>query len=143
MICVSLNGGAYRFKRDGKLNAPRNAATIFSPLINMKKTLKQFIFNEMDKKGYVLDQELADFCGKEPNFYTAEQYKQEWQRLQWCLTSHNFHEDDTTEIHKGYRCYLVRNKEIKDIDENRWLKIPKIYFDYLKNKGRKNKNNFN
>lgn len=98
-------------------------------------TLKQFVFNEMDKKGYILDQELAKFCKGEPNFYTAEQYKEDWKRLNNCLSVHNFHQDNTTEIHKGYKCYLVRNKEIKEIDENRWLKIPKIYFNYLKNIG--------
>lgn len=101
----------------------------------MKKSLKKFIWEEMEKKGYVLDWELAKFCGKEVNYYTAEVYKREYNLLNQWINNNAYHNDPTSEIHKGRRMYLVRNEEIKKIDENRWMKIPKIYFEYLKNNG--------
>jgi len=97
----------------------------------MATSIKQKIWDKLDKDGYITDGDLFNIYRKEPNFYSAEMIKCDYFRLKNCLQVHNFHNDYTTETTKGHRCYLVRNAEMKKLDSNRWLKIPKVYYEYL------------
>jgi len=47
-------------------------------------SLKQKIFEKLDKDSYILDQEYFKLVGKdeEPNFTTLCEYKRQWGRLQ-------------------------------------------------------------
>ena len=94
----------------------------------MKKSLKQFIFEEMKNKGYVLDKELASFCGKEPNFYTASVYAKEWRNLESAKGYFDGKIKNDTSISKFGRRYVIK------IDKD-YRGIPKIYFEYLKERG--------
>lgn len=105
--------------------------------------LKQFIFDRLEKGHYITDTDLAKFCKGEPNFYQAETYKQEFARLQ--KAKNDLAEYEThpyTKIHK-YRpnrkhaktLFALKNEIL--IGVGRMYKIPKVYFDYLKNKGLK------
>lgn len=42
------------------------------------KTIKQFIFEKMDEKGYVTDEELINFFGKLPSSGTIKEYQWWW-----------------------------------------------------------------
>jgi hypothetical protein len=108
----------------------------------MKKTLKQFIFETMKEKGWVSDRELAKFCGdKEPSFSQAAIYQDEYSRLQNCKSQFEEYEDHPdTFIHKYknngkyFKTYFnLGNKTL--LGENRFWKIPKNYYEYLKEKG--------
>lgn len=100
----------------------------------MKKSLKQFIFEEMKRKGYVLDKELAKFQGKEPNFYQASVYAGEYRKLEHAKEHFKVFEDDpNTILHHVGRKYLIRDSS--KAEGTGWWTIPKIYFDYLKEKG--------
>ena len=90
---------------------------------------------QMKENGYVLDRELAEFQGKEPSYYQAEVYKRDWETLQMCISANNYQDDDTSELWHPKGRYFVRNYTLKKINEYRWQKIPKVYFEYLKNKG--------
>ena len=94
----------------------------------MKKSLKQFIFEKMKEEGYVSDKELAKFCGKEPNFYTASVYAKEWRNLESAKEYFDGKIDSHTTISKFGRKYVIK------IDKD-YRGIPKIYFEYLKEKG--------
>ena len=100
----------------------------------MKKSLKQFIFKEMKIKGYVLDQEVFNFLGKEPNFSTVELYKDEYRRFEFLKKRfEEFVKDPTAEIEKCGRWHSLTSAEMKK--EHRIYKIPKTYFEYLKKLG--------
>lgn len=107
----------------------------------MKKTLKQFIYKEMEKGNYITDLQLAKFCGHEPNYYQAELYKQEYKRLQSAkdfFKEYEEHKDTTLHKYKNsYKWaktrYYLENKTL--LGENRSYKIPKIYYEYLTKKG--------
>ena len=45
------------------------------------KSLKQYVYEKMEKDGYVTDQEIFDFTKKETSLYTACEYKDQWRRL--------------------------------------------------------------
>lgn len=92
-----------------------------------KKTLKKFIFEEMEKKGYVLDQEVYKFLGREPDYYTVSVYKTEFENLRR-YTEH-FKDLPNKVISKGNRKYLLRNSMSEGLG---WYKIPKVYYKYLK-----------
>lgn len=47
----------------------------------MKKTLKQIIFEGMDKNGYITDNQICLQLDKEPSFKTIEEYKRQWRKL--------------------------------------------------------------
>ena len=51
----------------------------------MRQSLKQFVFEKMEKSGWVSDSELAEFQGKEPNWCQAEVYKSEYLRRMYNL----------------------------------------------------------
>lgn len=99
-------------------------------------SIKQKIWEHLDKNGDITDSDLAKIYGKEPNFYTAEVYKKEWENLKWCLKNYNFHLDKTTEIIKIKRRYFARNKQMKEEYGPSFMTIPKVYADYI-NKTRK------
>lgn len=106
----------------------------------MKKSIKQQIWDKLDKDGFCTDSELYKIYGKEPNFDTAEIYKAEYYVLK--NAKERFAE-------------LIKNPEVRimfykpnykggrprcslsagDYRENRWWKIPKGYFEYLKEIG--------
>lgn len=96
------------------------------------KSLKQFIWDKMEKGEYILDQDLASFVGKdkEVNFYTAECYKREYTAFN---NDKNFFKDwetnpETIIAHYRRRYQISRG-------ENKWYKISKNYYNYLKEKG--------
>ena len=100
----------------------------------MGKTLKQFVFEKLEENGCVLDQDVYNFLGREPNFYTIQQYKGEFYSFHYAKKYfENFEEDKTTKIGKGNRMYYITNEEMEK--DNRIIKIPKIYYNYLKDKG--------
>ena len=91
----------------------------------------------MKENGYVLDRELAEFQGKEPNFYQASFYKGEYMKLKSAKDSFDSCEDVIINSYRpSYKhaktTYTLRHK---GMEENQWYVIPKIYFEYLKNKG--------
>jgi hypothetical protein len=92
------------------------------------KNLKQFIFKKMEEQGYILDQELYKFCGREPNFSTAEIYKREYLNFK---NAKEYFKDFKNPILSHYKKrYSIGHKGI-----NEWWKIPKSYFLYLKSQG--------
>ena len=96
-------------------------------------TLKQFIFTKKIKGEPITDQIIYKFLGKEPNFYTVEQYKREWEKLVSAKQDFKKFESDKSSIiyHSG-RKYLLRNRMSESLA---WHQIPKIYFEYLREKG--------
>ena len=91
------------------------------------KTLKQFVFSEMKKKDYVLDQEVHIFLDKEDvNYYTVEQYKKDYKRLEWA--KEYFKDIKNPMLQKTYRKYLIRDNSW---EAGQYKIIPKIYYDYL------------
>jgi len=97
----------------------------------MKKTLKQFVFQKMKEQGYILDQEAAKFLGKdkELNFCTVEEYKRQY--LSFENAKERFKDIKNPIVEKHRRGYYIRNNEM---EEHAWYKIPKSYYEYLKNK---------
>ena len=97
-----------------------------------KETLKQFIFRKMSKGNYILDQDLARFVGKdkEVNFYTAECYKREYLNFE---NDKQFFKD--WEINHNTIIAHYRRRYQISRGENKWYKISKAYFLYLKEKG--------
>jgi len=96
-------------------------------------SIKKFVFNALDKGIYLTDSDIAKLYKGEPNWYTVEQYKLEWQKLH--NAKEKFAELETnpnTIIYKSGRKYLIRNKMWENMS---WYVIPKIYFNYLKEKG--------
>lgn len=64
-----------------KLRAERDVVRVqFLEEVRGIKNLKKFVFEQMDKKGYVTDQEVATFIGGLPNFHTLEVYKYQWKK---------------------------------------------------------------
>ena len=109
-----------------------------------KQTLKQFIFKKMAEQGYVLDKELGRFCRdnnwdeeKDIPFYRAEVYKREYQLLENAKDKFDDCEDVKIESYRNsYKGAKTRyNLRHKGMAENQWWKIPKIYFEYLKENG--------
>lgn len=93
-------------------------------------SIKQQIFSKLDKDGYITDTELAKIYGKEPNFDTAETYKEEWRRLKNDRERFSETIKSPTVILRGIkRRYLIRDSKW---DNTQWYKISKIYFDEIK-----------
>lgn len=103
------------------------------------KTLKQFIFERMDKNNYVLDQEVSNFLGKEPNFSATAIYQQEWQTLNnQKLNFEDFIKEKGVYISKyknSNKYSKTRYTLSKKSMGNQGWKITKSYFEYLKEKG--------
>lgn len=93
-------------------------------------TLKQFIFKQMEKNGYVLDVEVARFTKKEFSFNTVEEYKREYKSLEWA--KEQYKDLKNPELKHSGRRYLIRDKNWED---NLYQVIPKSY--YLKRKNEK------
>ena len=66
-------------------------------------TLKQQIWDKLEKDGYITDSELAKIYGKEPNFYTAEVYKAEYFALKNAKEYFEKLENSGEAIIRGYR----------------------------------------
>jgi cyanate lyase len=110
-----------------------------------KQSLKQFIWQEMEKKGYVSDSEVCKFLGKEPNFCTKAIYAQEYEALNYAKNYFKkYEEDKNTYIqsykpnHKGAKTRFTLFND-KLIGEGRGYKIIKAYYEYLKEKEIKEK----
>jgi len=101
----------------------------------MKKSLKKFIYEKLEKGEYISDQDVFNFMGSNDfSFYTAEQYKDEFRRLEFLKEKFkDFIKDPTVRICKNYRCHILDNHEMRE--KSMVYKIPKTYFDYLKGKG--------
>ena len=90
------------------------------------KSLKKFIWEEMSKKGYVLDCELAKFLRREPNYGVAEEYKREY--LKYNHDKEFFGE----KINKNTKLeHFGRRYQISINGENEWYRISKIYYKEL------------
>jgi len=95
--------------------------------------LKEFIFTKKIKGERITDQDVYVFLGKEPNYYTVEQYKREWEKLVNAKQDFKMFENNkNTIIYHSYRKYLLKNRMSESLA---WHQIPKIYFEYLKEKG--------
>ncbi len=96
-----------------------------------KTTLKSFIWDELDKKGYVLDRDIAKFRDK-VNWGTVEEYKRRHNTLNREIYDYGELEDDINTMieRKGY---LLTNEKI--LGKDKAIKISKDYFDYLKERG--------
>jgi hypothetical protein len=91
----------------------------------MKKSIKQKIFEKLDKDGYITDQDLAIIYEKEPNFMTAEGYKDQWKRLQ-----HNRRYFEGMDIR-----YVERYKGLKaSADDKHWYRMSPDYWNEIKDK---------
>lgn len=97
---------------------------------HMKKSLKKFIFEKLDKDNCVLDSDVAKFLekDKEPNFYTISQYQDEYRRIK---RDENFFSDKIiTKLHHYKKRYLA------EINGSYW-KISKQYFNIIKSQFKK------
>jgi hypothetical protein len=110
------------------------ARRIILKWINM--TLKQFVFQQLDLNGYILDDEIFKLTNNENSLITAEQYKNEWRMLKRDKEQFKELEDVPSLIiaSRGNRRkkYLLRDSKW---DNMKWYQISKIYFNYLKEKG--------
>ena len=93
----------------------------------MDKSIKQKIWNKLDKDGYCTDSDLAKIYGKEPNFSTAEEYKRAWHKLR--AEKLEFADKEIVEKHHSGRRYFVR---LKGMDRNTWYKVGKDFYNLLK-----------
>lgn len=110
------------------------------------KTLKQFIFQKM-AEGYMTDKDLSEFIKstKGEEYYKehdlpycqAEVYKREYQALENAKNEFDDCEDIVISSYRNsYKGAKTRyNLRHKGMVENQWWKIPKIYFEHLKEKG--------
>ena len=99
------------------------------------KNLKQFIFKELEEKGYVTDQATFNFLGKEPNFYTVQQYTDQWHSFNRAKKHWGEPTEDVV-IHRGHRyCIISAMEYVYNNNISEGYKIPRIYFEYLKEKG--------
>jgi len=85
--------------------------------------IKKRIWEKLDKDGYITDSELAKIYGKEPNWYTAIEYKRQWRKF-------NFDKEyfDGKKIieKKHYRNrYLVRTE---GMDDDQYIRVGKDYY---------------
>jgi hypothetical protein len=97
-----------------------------------KKSLKQFIFDKLEHQNYILDNEVYKFLNKEPNWYSVQQYKNDYFRLKSAQQYfREFEVNQNTIIKHSGNKYLIRDKMWENM---KWIVIPKIYFDYLKTK---------
>lgn len=48
----------------------------------MKKSLKKFIFEKLEKGEYIMDNDVAKFTNGDFSFNTVEQYKNEFRKLE-------------------------------------------------------------
>lgn len=86
-------------------------------------SIKQKIFEKLDKDGYCTDQDTADIYGKEPNWTTAEEYKRQWHRLQADKAFFKGHIIVKKEKHrKGH--YV----QLKNAEEDTWFSVGKDYY---------------
>ncbi len=90
----------------------------------IKKTIKQKIFDELDKTGYLTDSQVAKIYGaKEINFTTSENYKGMWRRFNADLNF--FKGKKIIGVEKGHRIYLVK------IDTGEFYKVGKDFYDEI------------
>ena len=93
-------------------------------------SLKKFIWDKLDKGEYITDSILYKFKNKEPNYYLAEVYKKLY---------YNFHKAIDKFSEKINRQSIIHNYSgrysLSLNGENEWYKIPKDYYEHLKNKG--------
>lgn len=87
-------------------------------------TIKQKIWDKMEKDGYITDQELALIYGKEPNFYTAEIYKTQWRNFTYDRDF--FKNKDIVEKSHHCRRYLVRLKGMTS-----WYTVHKEFYQSI------------
>jgi len=70
------------------------------------------------------------------NLCTVEDYKDEWRRFNHAKERFDDVEDKIIQSYR--RNYMLK---YKGMGEHEWYKIPKIYFNYLKDKGVKDLTN--
>ena len=110
----------------------------------MKKTIKQFIFEEMAKGKYITDQELANFLRannwnekRDIPFSAAETYKREYKMLEFQKSEFDGKKQKKISSYKNsYKNAKTKYfLEYEGIGDNRQQPITKAYFNYLKEKG--------
>jgi len=91
----------------------------------MKASLKQFVYEELNKGRYLTDSDIFGFRKREEDIITATTYKQNWERLnrdrEW------FKDKDISKLHNYKRNYMA---QIRGYDF--WTKICKEYFEEIK-----------
>lgn len=89
-------------------------------------TLKQFIFDKLEKGGYISDQQVYDFLGYEPNYMTIEAYKASYHRLKREIEF--FEGKNILSITKA------RGRYFAEIGKGKGYYISKEYKNYLERK---------
>jgi hypothetical protein len=89
-------------------------------------SIKQKIWDKLDKDGYCTDSDLAKIYGKEPNFYTSEIYKKAWLKLK--LEKEEFKDKEIVEKHHSKGKYLIR---LKGMDKFSWYKVGKDFYNTI------------
>ena len=87
-------------------------------------TIKSKLWEILDKKGYLLDQDIANIYGKEEeiNWVTALEYKRQWLRLK-----------QDREFFKDKKILSIsKYKGCKAETSEGWYKIGRDYFEELK-----------
>ena len=97
-------------------------------------TIKQKIWDKLEKDNYITDTELAKIYGREPNFYTAEAVKSEYfsfKKYKEMFAS--IASEKNTVIKKAgnrRKRYLIGKPK-----ENKWSFVSSAYYSYLKSQG--------
>lgn len=88
------------------------------------KSLKQFIYSELEKGNHLNDSDVFKFRQREEDIITATDYKDQWQRLnrdrEW------FADKDIAKLHNYRREY---HAQIRGMDY--WMKISKAYYNEI------------
>lgn len=94
-------------------------------ILNTKLTKRQQVFEILDKKGYILDDQTSKIFG-ENKLWCVSEHIRIWKKLQ---TDRNFFKDvKIVEKKKGYRCHLVRTKNMKD---GQYYKVGKEFYNEI------------
>lgn len=88
------------------------------------KTKRQQVFEILDKKGFILDDEAVKILGNE-NLCNISEYVRMWKA--YTRDVEYFENKEIVEKHKSYRKHLVR---LKGCDS--WLAVSKQFFDTVK-----------
>lgn len=87
-------------------------------------TIKQKIFEKLEKDGYCTDSDLAKIYGKEPNYYTAEQYKKAWLKLKF--DRERFGDEEIIKKSHHNRGYYI---QLKGMDKYAFYKVSKDFYN--------------
>ena len=90
-------------------------------------SIKQKIWEKLDKDGYCLDKDLAKIYGGEVNYCVAEEYKRAWLKLK--LEREEFDGKEIIEkMHSGRKYYI----RLKGMDKFSWYQVGKDFYEQIK-----------